>query len=265
LEGEEGDTGNEFASGDKPDLNLPGLQQELLEKIYATGKPIVLVLMSGSALAVKWADEHIPAILQAWYPGGRGGEAVASVLFGGCSPSGRLPVTFYASSEELPDFSDYSMKNRTYRYMENEALYPFGYGLSYTKFEYSNIKVTKQVKAGESVICSAAVKNIGNIAVQETVQLYLNDVEASVDVPKWQLAGIRKLFLEPGCEKDVSFRLTPRQMALIDNDGKAILEPGVFEVYIGGSQPDARSLKLTGTSVLKASFEVTGAKMEMKY
>ena len=265
LEGEEGDTGNEFASGDKPDLNLPGLQQELLEKIYATGKPVVLVLMSGSALAVKWADKHIPAILQAWYPGGRGGEAVASVLFGECSPSGRLPVTFYASSEELPDFSDYSMKNRTYRYMENEALYPFGYGLSYTKFEYSNIKVTKQVKAGESVICSAAVKNIGNIAVQETVQLYLNDVEASVDVPKWQLAGIRKLFLEPGCEKDVSFRLTPRQMALIDNDGKAILEPGVFEVYIGGSQPDARSLKLTGTSVLKASFEVTGAKMEMKY
>ncbi len=265
LEGEEGDTGNEFASGDKPSLNLPGLQQELLEKIYATGKPVVLVLMSGSALAVKWADEHIPAILQAWYPGGRGGEAVASVLFGEYSPSGRLPVTFYASTEELPDFCDYSMKNRTYKYMENEALYPFGYGLSYTKFHYSDIKVTGRIQAGEPVDCSVKVRNTGSVAAEETVQLYLKDVEASVEVPRWQLSGIRKVFLEPGCEKEVSFTLTPRQMALITNDGKAVLEPGIFEVYIGGSQPDARSMKLTGTPVQKASFEVTGARMELKY
>lgn len=265
LEGEEGDTSNEFAGGDKPNLALPGLQQELLEKIYATGKPVVLVLMSGSALAVKWADEHIPAILQAWYPGGRGGEAVASVLFGEYSPSGRLPVTFYASTEELPDFCDYSMKNRTYKYMQNEALYPFGYGLSYTKFEYSGITVATQVQAGESVNCSARVRNIGSVAAEETVQLYLRDVEASVEMPKWQLRGIRKVFLEPGCETEVSFTLTPRQMALIDNDGKAVLEPGIFEVYIGGSQPDARSQKLTGTPVQKASFEVTGTRMELKY
>ncbi len=265
LEGEEGDTGNEFASGDKPSLNLPGLQQELLEKIYATGKPVVLVLMSGSALAVKWADEHIPAILQAWYPGGRGGEAVASVLFGEYSPSGRLPVTFYASTEELPDFCDYSMKNRTYKYMENEALYPFGYGLSYTKFEYSDIKVAGRIQAGEPADCSVKLHNTGSVAAEETVQLYLKDVEASVEVPRWQLSGIRKVFLEPGCEKEVSFTLTPRQMALIDNDGKAVLEPGIFEVYIGGSQPDARSMKLTGTPVQKASFEVTGARMELKY
>lgn len=265
LEGEEGDTSNEFASGDKPNLNLPGLQQELLERIYATGKPIVLVLMSGSALAVKWADEHIPAILQAWYPGGRGGEAVAAVLFGDYSPSGRLPVTFYATNEELPDFCDYSMSNRTYKYMKNEALYPFGYGLSYTKFEYRSITVTEQVQAGESVNCTVKVRNIGNVASEETVQLYLRDVEASVEVPRWQLNGIRKIFLEPGCEKEVSFTLTPRQMALIDNDGKAVLEPGIFEVYIGGSQPDARSLKLTGTPVQKASFEVVGTRMELKY
>ena len=132
LEGEEGDTGNEFPGGDKPNLNLPGLQQELLEKVYAVGKPVVLVLLSGSALAITWADEHIPAIVQAWYPGGRGGDAVAAMLFGEYSPSGRLPVTFYRTTEELPDFRDYSMKNRTYRYMQNEALYPFGYGLSYT-------------------------------------------------------------------------------------------------------------------------------------
>ena len=265
LEGEEGDTSNEFAGGDKPNLDLPGLQQELLEKIYATGKPVVLVLMSGSALAVKWAAEHIPAILQAWYPGGRGGEAVASVLFGEYSPSGRLPVTFYATTEELPDFCDYSMKNRTYKYMENEALYPFGYGLSYTKFEYSGITVTDQVQAGEPVNCSVKVRNIGSAASEETVQLYLRDVEASVEVPRWQLSGISKIFLEPGDEKEVSFTLTPRQMALIDNDGKALLEPGVFEVYLGGSQPDDRSQKLTGTPVQKASFEVTGTGMELKY
>ncbi len=265
MEGEEGDTSNEFAGGDKLNLNLPGLQQELLEKIYATGKPVVLVLMSGSALAVKWADENIPAILHAWYPGGRGGEAVASVLFGEYSPSGRLPVTFYATTEELPDFRDYSMKNRTYKYMENEALYPFGYGLSYSKFEYSGIKAPGKLQAGEPADCSVKVRNIGTIAAEETVQLYLKDVDASVEVPRWQLSGIRKVFLEPGCEKEVSFTLTPRQMALIDNDGKAILEPGIFEVYISGSQPDARSVKLTGTPVQKAAFEVTGAKMELKY
>ena len=266
LEGEEGDTGNEFASGDKPDLNLPGLQQELLEKVYATGKPIVLVLLSGSALAVTWADEHIPAIVQAWYPGGRGGEAVAALLFGEYSPSGRLPVTFYRTTEELPDFRDYSMKNRTYRYMENEALYPFGYGLSYTKFEYSPIKAEKTViNAGEEFTCSIRVKNIGSMASEETVQLYLKDVEASVEVPKWSLNGIRKVFLEPGCETEVTFTLTPRQMALIDNEGRAILEPGTFEVYIGGSQPDARSIKLTGTPVQKISFEVTGGPMELEY
>jgi len=266
IEGEEGDTGNEFASGDKLNLELPGLQQELLEKVYATGKPIVLVLLSGSALAVRWADEHIPAIVQAWYPGGRGGEAVASLLFGEYSPSGRLPVTFYRTTEELPDFRDYSMKNRTYRYMENEALYPFGYGLSYTKFEYGPIKAEKTViNAGEDFTCSIRVKNIGSMASEETVQLYLKDVEASVEVPRWSLNGIRKVYLEPGCEKEVTFTLTPRQMALIDYEGKAVLEPGTFEVFIGGSQPDARSISLTGTPVQKITFEVTGERMELEY
>lgn len=199
-------------------------------------------------------------------PGGRGGEAVAALLFGEYSPSGRLPVTFYRTTEELPDFRDYSMKNRTYRYMENEALYPFGYGLSYTKFEYSPIKAEKTViNAGEGFTCSIRVKNIGSMASEETVQLYLKDVEASVEVPKWSLNGIRKVFLEPGCETEVTFTLTPRQMALIDNEGRAILEPGTFEVYIGGSQPDARSIKLTGTPVQKISFEVTGGPMELEY
>ena len=265
IEGEEGDTSNEYASGDKLHLNLPGLQQELLEKVHATGKPIVLVLLSGSALAVTWADRHIPAIVQAWYPGGRGGEAVASLLFGEYSPSGRLPVTFYASTEELPDFHDYAMKGRTYRYMTKEPLYPFGYGLSYTSFEYDALHADKSIKAGEVFNCSAVVKNTGNRASEETVQLYLKDVEASVEVPKWQLRGIRKLYLEPGQQKEVSFTLTPRQMALIDDNGKAVLEPGTFEIYVGGSQPDDRSIRLTGAKVQKAAFEVTGDRLELKY
>jgi beta-glucosidase len=229
------------------------------------GKPVVLVLLAGSALAVGWADEHVPAIVQAWYPGGRGGEAVASLLFGGFSPSGRLPVTFYRTTEELPDFHDYAMKNRTYRYMATEALYPFGYGLSYTRFEYGAIKTADRIEAGETLQCSVTVKSVGKRASEEVVQLYLKDVEASVEVPRWSLRGIRKVFLEPGEQAEVQFSLTPRQLALIDNDGRAVLEPGKFELYIGGSQPDARSEKLTGTKVQKAMFEVTGSKLELKY
>jgi beta-glucosidase len=266
IEGEEGDVSNEYASGDKKHLNLPGVQQELVEAIYKTGKPIILVLLSGSALAVTWTDEHLPAIIQGWYPGEEGGTAIASMLFGDFSPSGKLPVTFYRSTEELPDFTDYSMKNRTYRYMQNEALYPFGFGLSYTKFEYSDLKISKDTfESHETVQLSAVVKNVGKYQSDETVQLYLKDVEASVDIPKWQLKGIQKIHLKPGESKEIGFALTPRQMALIDEEGRCILEPGSFEVFIGGSQPDERSLKLTGTNVLKGIFRVTGESIELEY
>lgn len=266
IEGEQGDVSNEFGSGDKKDLNLPGQQQELLEAVYKVGKPVILVLLSGSALAINWADEHIPAIIQAWYPGAEGGKAIASLIFGEYSPSGRLPVTFYRTTEELPDFRDYSMENRTYRYMKNEALYPFGYGLSYTKFEYSNIVLDKdKISVGESIECRATVKNIGNWASDEVVQLYIKDVEASVRVPRWQLRGIRKIHLEPGEEKEVSFTITPKDMSLINEEGKRMLEPGLFEVYVGGSQPDKRSIELTGTEVLKATFEVVGDVIELEY
>ncbi|MCX7711770.1 MAG: glycoside hydrolase family 3 C-terminal domain-containing protein [Clostridia bacterium] len=266
IEGEEGDVSNEYASGDKLHLNLPGNQQELLEAVHKTGKPIILVLLSGSALAVTWADQNIPSIIQAWYPGAQGGKAVASLIFGEYSPSGRLPVTFYKSTEELPDFCDYSMKNRTYRYMETEALYPFGYGLSYTKFEYGEIQIGKdQISIGENLECSIEIKNIGNWASDEIVQLYMKDIEASVEVPRWQLRGIKRIHLAPGKETEVCFTLTPRMMALIDNDGKTVLEPGMFEVYIGGSQPDERSLKLTGNDVSKAAFELIGNAAELEY
>lgn len=266
IEGEEGDASNEYASGDKKHLNLPGLQQELLEHIHKTGKPIILVLISGSALAVTWADENVPAILQAWYPGAEGGTAIASLIFGEYSPSGRLPVTFYRSTEELPEFTDYAMKNRTYRYMQTEALYPFGYGLSYTTFEYGEVELSSsRIACGESIELSIIVKNSGNWDCDEAVQLYLKDVEASVEVPRWQLKGVRKINLKPGEEKLVTFTLNPRQMALIDNDGKCIHEPGFFEVFIGGSQPDERSVKLTGNPVKKAEFEVVGTPIELEY
>jgi len=266
IEGEEGVAAQDFSSGDKHNLDLPGLQQELLETVYRTGKPVILVVLAGSALALTWADENIPAIIAAWYPGAEGGKAIASLIFGEYSPSGKLPITFYRTVEELPDFKDYSMKGRTYRYMENEALYPFGYGLSYTRFEYGCIKVKKDtIQTGENFNCLVKVKNAGNIESIETVQLYLKDVEASVTLPRWQLAGIKRVNLAPGEEKEVSFTVTPRQMALINNEGRCILEPGVFEVYIGGSQPDSRSEALTGMKVQKAAFKVIGELSEIEY
>jgi beta-glucosidase len=266
IEGEEGDVSNEYASGDKKHLNLPGVQQDLIEAVAKTGKPVILVLLSGSALAVTWADKNLPAIIQAWYPGEEGGNAIASLLFGDFSPSGKLPVTFYKTTEELPDFADYSMKNRTYRYMENEALYPFGYGLSYTKSIYSNLKLSDTVsQVGKTIKVSATIKNIGSYSSYETVQLYIKDVEASVEVPKYQLKGIKKIHLSPGEEKEFTFELTPRLLALIDNDGKCILESGDFEVFIGGSQPDRRSIELTNIEVLKGTFKLVGESLEIDY
>lgn len=255
IEGEEGDAGNEYASGDKIDLNLPGLQQQLLEAVHATGKPIILVLLSGSALSVTWADTNVQAIVQAWYPGAQGGRAIASLLFGEFSPSGRLPVTFYRTTEELPDFHDYSMLNRTYKYMENEALYPFGYGLCYSKFEYSDLSVSSQkIIAGEGICCSVKVKNIGSLESKEVVQLYLKDVETSVVAPKWQLRGVKKIHLLPNEQIEVSFNLLAEDMLLVNNEGESVLEAGNFEIYVGGSQPDTRSTSLTSSNVLKASF-----------
>ena len=268
LEGEEGDTTAAcgFASGDKPDLNLPAPQQELMEAVAAAGKPVILVLLAGSALAVGWADEHLSAVVQAWYPGAQGGRAVAALIFGDCCPSGRLPVTFYRTTGELPDFHDYSMKNRTYRYMEQEALYPFGYGLSYTDFEYGELSLSaEKIPVGDSVDCSVLVRNAGSREADEVVQLYLKDVMASVEVPKWQLCGVRVVHLKPGEEKRVAFTVTPRQMALIDEDGNCILEPGVFEVFLGGSQPDRRSEELTGKAVPSAFFKVLGESRGLAY
>ncbi len=245
LEGEEGDQGNEFASGDKPNLDLPGIQEEVLKELYKSGKPIVLVLLSGSALSVPWADENIPAIVQGWYPGAQGGRAIAQVLFGDASPEGKLPVTFYRTSEELPDFRDYNMENRTYRYMKNEALYPFGYGLSYTSFQLSDVSVdADEIEPGKTVTCQATIKNTGDMAGAETVQVYVKVNRE--DAPNWQLKGLKKVRLNPGEEKTVKLELQDEDFGLYDNDGELNLYVGDFEVYVGTNQPDTRSVELTG-------------------
>lgn len=266
IEGEEGNAPRSEANGDRVSLDLPGMQEELLKAVCAIGKPVVLVVFSGSPVSINYAQENVPAIVQAWYPGEEGGTAIADVLFGDYNPAGRLPVTFVKSVDQLPPFTDYSMKGRTYRYMKEEPLYPFGYGLSYTTFEYSNLTLSaEKIEAGQSITVSVDVTNTGKMAGDEVIQLYLKDLEASVDVPIHELKGFRRIKLQPGESTTVSFTLTPRQMALIDNDGRCILEPGRFRVTVGGRQPDERSEALAGSKILTGEFTVVGENMELEY
>ena len=241
LEGEEGDEGNEFASGDKPNLDLPGLQEEVLKELVATGKPVILVLLSGSALAVNFADENIPAILQGWYPGARGGKAIAEILFGEYAPEGKLPVTFYRTTEELPEFTDYSMKNRTYRYMKNEALYPFGFGLSYTDIVSENAKLSEE---NGTYKVTATLKNTGDMDGAQTLQVYVKACRE--DAPNWQLKALKKVSLPAGAGEDVTLTLTEADFGLYNEEGVKVRNAGDYEVYVGTSQPDTRSIALTG-------------------
>jgi beta-glucosidase len=266
IEGEQGDAGNSEAAGDKTTLALPGLQQRLLEEVVAVGKPTVLVLIAGSALAVGWADEHVGAILQAWYPGQAAGTALADVLFGGYSPAGRLPISFPRSLADVPDFASYAMKGRTYRYLEKEPLYPFGYGLSYTRFDYTDLALSKRsVKAGDSVQVSATVTNAGSRTGDEVVELYVKDLEASCAVPHHDLRGFERITLAPGESRQVTFELDARALSLIDERGRRVLEPGRFRITLGGSQPDPRSVALMGKAPLAADLTVTGERRELPY
>jgi beta-glucosidase len=245
LEGEQGQQeGNPpgiTSQGDRMTLNLPPAQEELLAAVFAAGKPMVLVLMGGSAVAVNWADENLPAILEAWYPGQAGGTAVAEALFGLTNPGGRLPVTFYRSTKDLPAFENYDMENRTYRYFSGSPLYPFGYGLSYTTFAYRNLEISPaEIKSGESVSVQVEVENTGSIAGDEVVQLYLSDVEASLPVPLLQLQGFTRLRLKPGEKQTVQFTITPAQMSFADESGQWVQEAGEFRVWVGGGQPGKR-------------------------
>ena len=242
LEGEEGT--NE--SGDRADLNLPSGQEDLLKALAGTGKPVVLVLMNGSALGVNWAQAHIPAILESWYPGEEGGTAIADVLFGDYNPAGRLPVTFYTGVEQLPPFRNYAMKGRTYRYFGGSPLYPFGYGLSYTQFRYSALRMPKRIRPGQAMTLTADVENVGARAGEEVVQLYLRpspnaavrDIAAGQPMPRLVLAGFLRVPLGARERRTVTFTLSPEQLLLVDAQGGRSLQPGAWQVYVGGSQPD---------------------------
>jgi beta-glucosidase len=226
-----------FSGGDRTSLDLPKPQEELLERICGVGKPVVLVLMSGSALSVNWADAHVPAILEAWYPGEGGGTAVAELLAGDASPSGRLPVTFYKSADQLPAFEDYSMSKRTYRYFDGEPLYPFGYGLSYSTFEYSNPQVREGDASSENAkTISVDVANTGMMAADEVVQLYLTH-EGVASAPIRELKGFRRVHLARGEKRAVTFTLNERDLSSVDEAGQRVVVSGDVNVWVGGGQP----------------------------
>ncbi len=264
YEGEEGSAGGTDA--DKHHIALPKAQIDLFEAVLMTGKPVILVMMAGSPVDMTPFKDRAAAILHAWYPGQFGGVAVAEALVGICNPSGRLPVTFYQSDASLPDIHDYSMDGRTYRFLNVEPNYSFGYGLSYTTFEYSCLKLPKEpVKAGDSVKVSVKVKNTGKRAGGEVVQLYLKDDEASTRVPHWQLTDFRRVELQAGEQVEMVFEVPARRLCVITDDGRTVLEPGSFTVYAGGSQPDALSAQMMGRATVSGKFEVTGNALEMEY
>ncbi len=257
LEGEEGDQGNQYASGDKPNLLLPGLQPKILEIAKASGKPVVLIVLSGSALDLSWADENIPAVIQGWYPGAQGGKALARILFGDANPEGKLPITFYYSTDDLPSFTDYSMEGRTYRYMKKDALYPFGYGLSYTSYDVNVLGVSDKNVTEKGIDVEVSVKNTGKMAGCETVQAYIKVMaeENLTHVPNFSLKGIKKVFLKPGEKKNVTLHFPEEAFALYNTEGELTLNKGKALVFVGDQQPDGRSASLTGKKV--CGIEVT--------
>jgi beta-glucosidase len=259
FEGEESESSDPgFFGGDRMDITLPRPQQELLESLAATGKPLVVVLSNGSALAVNWAQEHAAAILEAWYPGEEGGAAVADVLSGEYNPAGRLPVTFYQSVAQLPPFGNYSMNGRTYRYFTEPPLYPFGYGLSFSSFTYSDAKVSQpQIAADGTVTLSVQVSNASSLAGDEVVQLYLT--HPGVDgAPIRALAGFERIHLDPAASKTVEFTLRDRDLSIVDEAGVRRIVPGVIEAWIGGGQPIA-GFGQPPTKGVRTAFTVTSA------
>ena len=242
-----------FSGGDRTTINLPAVQEDMLKALAATGKPLIVVMQNGSALAVNWAQAHANAILEAWYPGENGGTAIAETLAGDNNPAGRLPLTFYTSLDQVPPFEDYSMKDRTYRYFTGKPLFPFGYGLSYTSFAYGSLTVpTTPVKAGESVQVQGEVKNTGSVAGDEVVELYLTQPKG-YETPIRALAGFTRVHLAPGQSTHVAFMLDPRSLGQVDADGNRTIMPGEYSVYVGGGQPDNTSHTQEG------KFEITGS------
>lgn len=253
LEGEEMPVSEPgFLGGDRTSIDLPQPEEDLVEAVAATGKPLAVVLMNGSALAVNWINEHTNAVLEAWYPGEEGGAAVAETLSGKNNPAGRLPVTFYTGVDQLPHFEDYGMANRTYRYFSGKPLYPFGYGLSYTKFTYSDLHVSNAaVPAGQSLGADVTVTNTGKAAGDEVVQLYLK-FPAVKGAPRIALRGFERIHLDSGANQKVHFDLNPRDLGMVTEEGNPIIAQGDYTISIGGGQPD------TGAPVATGQFHIDG-------
>lgn len=252
IEGEEGESIASPTAGDRLDYDLPQNQIEYLKKLRKAAdknetnkKPIIAVITGGSPINLAEVQELADAVLLVWYPGEEGGTAVADVLFGKISPSGKLPVTFPKSLEQLPPYENYSMKGRTYKYMNKEPLYPFGFGLSYANFIYGDAKVSSRtISKKDNLVVSVKVTNSGKVKSDEVVQLYVSDLVASVDVPNFQLTNMKRITLEPGESKEVSFQLMPKAFELVKNDGSRDIESGEFKIYVGGSSPMKRSFEL---------------------
>lgn len=263
LEGEEGE--KDAVQCDRSTLGLPGRQSELLKAVAKEGKPVVLILCNGSPVSIPEEEALADAIVEAWYPGEEGGSAVADVLFGNYNPSGRMPVTVVRSVEDLPPFEDYDMTGRTYRFLEKEPLYPFGYGLSYTDFDYEIVEFPDSILVGEDIRFEIRVSNIGEMDGEEVVQAYLHDREAFVQVPKLQLVAFDRIFLKKGEEKVVQITIRSRDLAVIAEDGSCVLEPGVFEIHVGGTQPDGTSERLTGKKTLRREITMAGEQRIISY
>jgi beta-glucosidase len=252
LEGEEMPVNEPgFMGGDRTSLDLPKPEQDLLQAVATAGKPMVVVLTNGSALAINWAKEHANAILEAFYPGEEGGTAVAQTLSGTNNPAGRLPVTFYTGVDQLPPFQDYSMKGRTYRYFEGTPLYPFGYGLSYTTFSYGGLSVPTEVAAGSPLVAEVTLTNTGSRTGDEVAQLYLNFPKVP-GAPLRALRAFQRVHLAAGASQKVKFELNPRDMSMVTEAGEPIVAEGAYTVSVGGGQPN------TGAQVVTGSFNVKG-------
>ncbi|MDO4189675.1 MAG: glycoside hydrolase family 3 C-terminal domain-containing protein [Lachnospiraceae bacterium] len=268
LEGEEGDTGNSYASGDKETLNLPEPQMRMIEAVASVGTPIILVNMTGSAMDMSYAKDNdvFGAILQTWYPGCMGGKAVAEILFGKVSPSGKLPVTFYNSLDELPAFEDYSMKGRTYKYIENKAQYPFGYGLTYAKVEMTKASLADEEKA-KAVITSddvytgnitvkTSIKNTSKVKTDEVIEIYIKNHDSQFAVRNHSLCGFKRVTLNPGAEKNVEIVIPSKVFMSVNDEGKYIMDGKNYTLYVGVSQPDEVSTSLCGIKPLEININL---------
>jgi beta-glucosidase len=250
-----------FSGGDRVDTKLPKTQAELIKKIQALGKPTILVLLNGSALSINWENQNIPAVIEAWYPGQAGGTAIADVIFGDYNPAGRLPVTFYKDINDIPAFSNYDMTGKTYRYFKGDALYEFGYGLSYTSFKYSNLKVPKSIDTGTNISIEVDVTNVGDLDGEEVIQLYIQNPNTDKFNPHKTLAAFDRVSFTAGEMKTLKFEINKEQLSIVNMQGEKIVAPGEYVISLGGAQPSKNRIK--DGSVIVKKIKISGAKVKI--